>query len=434
MSYDYALNNNAVIQERTLDQTRMVWTDRTYVSPTNQTAFSYKHAHSGERSYVVWETPKGEIRFSENDVSVRKPTLFSSCVDTNFEYDGTAPEIQWKVEEDPSGIRGFAYILDMIPDSQPDIENLSGDILGKSFNSLADGTWYFHIRAIDGAGNWSDTSHFRFVINTAPLSPPIISSPSHKEFVPSQNTTVEMVWSMGAERRKIKGYSYLFTTREDVEPEEKIMTQATNMQFYNIKPGVWRFTIKACDTEGRWSPFSQYMVNIEETILAASAADFKKMPKKDFFEQESAITYTVQKGDILSRIINKILGLKPHQDYKDYLKDIVKYNDIQNPDNIQPDTKVMIPVLISDQETDLETVAEAIFGTPKAKYKIVIQNSDSTNQVKIGDRLLIRDKYFLKTGSLRKKEEEGIRESGLKIRTESENMAVPTSPETNRSR
>ena len=109
----------------------------------------------------------------------------------------------------------------------------------------------------------------------------------------------------------------------------------------------------------------------------------------------------------------------------------MKYNDIQNPDNIQPESKVLIPVLISDQETDLESVAEAIFGTPKAKYKIVIQNSDSTNQVKIGDRLLIRDKYFLKTGSLRKKEEEGIKESGLKIRTESENMVIPTSPSTN---
>ncbi|GEM_PF-6204338 len=426
IAYDYSHNNHPVLFEKTFDVEKGIWTNTKNISATNSSAFHFRNMTLDDHTYITWQNNKGEIRFIENDTTALPPKVYSTTIDTNYEYPGNSPDLQWNTEFDVSGIHGYAYMLDNFPDSMPDIENLAGDITGRSFNTLNDGTWYFHIRTIDNAGNWSEPSHFKFVINTQPLDAPIISSKSHREYVPSQNSTVEMTWSRGTEKRKIKGYSYLFTTREDIEPEEKIMTKATNMEFYNIKPGIWRFTVKACDMEDRWSPYAQFMVNIEEIIIASTSANYQKMPTTDFSEQESAITYTVKKGDILSRVINRVLGLSQHHDYKDYLKEIVKYNDIQNPDNILPDNKILIPVLIADKETDLETIAESIFGTPKAKNRIVIQDSKSTNEIKIGDRILIRDKYFLKTGSLRMSEEKKLKDSGLGLRTESTNIMIPT--------
>ncbi len=424
-AYDYSRDNHAVIFEKTFIPETASWSDPRTISPTNANALNYKQAYNNQKVYVTWQDENGAIFFIENDITAPAPEVFSSVINTNYDYAGSTPELQWKTAPDPSGIRGYAYMLDMMPLSTPDIENVSADISGKTFNSIGDGVWYFHIRSIDQANNWSDTTHFRFIVNTIPLSPPIIQSPTHGEFLPSQNRNVEFQWIMGSDRHKIIGYSYLLSTREDLEPEEKINITETNIFFKDIKPGLWKFSIKACDQEKRWSTFAIYTINIEEPIVDVSEADYRKISMGEFNEQESAITYTIGKGDILSRIIQKVLGLKPQQDFKEYLKEVVKYNDIQNADNLQLDNKVHIPVLIADQETDLGTIAETIFGNPKAKSKIFLHNSTSTNEVKIGDKILIRDKYFLKTGHLRKTEEDKVKKNGLKLNTESTNILLP---------
>jgi len=55
-----------------------------------------------------------------------------------------------------SGIGGYSVIWDNRPLSLPDpIKNIGSNTLTTTSTALADGAWYFHIRAVDKAGNWA---------------------------------------------------------------------------------------------------------------------------------------------------------------------------------------------------------------------------------------------------------------------------------------
>jgi len=97
--------------------------------------------------------------------------------------------LSWDEPEDESGIAGFSYILSIDPAAEPD-NNISMDIeeywLVKNSSSLdgqiieddiADGTWYFHLRAVDKLGYWSDKATRTVRIDT---TAPVIS-----DFTPS---------------------------------------------------------------------------------------------------------------------------------------------------------------------------------------------------------------------------------------------------------
>jgi len=66
---------------------------------------------------------------------------------------------------DPSGIEGFSFILDQIPATFPDT-NSEGTFTNLQTN-LADGRYYFHVRARDKAGNWGPVTHKVIFVNVA---------------------------------------------------------------------------------------------------------------------------------------------------------------------------------------------------------------------------------------------------------------------------
>ncbi len=76
------------------------------------------------------------------------------------------PVLRWKAT-DTTGITGYSYALDREPGTAPD-ETTEGT--AQSFSKtggLERGRWYFHIRALDGAGNWGPTTHYALMHLTA---------------------------------------------------------------------------------------------------------------------------------------------------------------------------------------------------------------------------------------------------------------------------
>lgn len=63
-----------------------------------------------------------------------------------------APVLRWRAT-DTTGIAGFSYALDRDPATVPD-EVSEGLQPAKTFSAVEPGVWYFHLRALDGAGNW----------------------------------------------------------------------------------------------------------------------------------------------------------------------------------------------------------------------------------------------------------------------------------------
>ena len=72
---------------------------------------------------------------------------------------GDCASIEWKSEEDPSGLRGYSFVLDRDASSlAPEIVNQTSAI--SRINTLT-GVWFAHVRACDQAGNWGPTRTLR---------------------------------------------------------------------------------------------------------------------------------------------------------------------------------------------------------------------------------------------------------------------------------
>ncbi|MCX6666409.1 MAG: M28 family peptidase, partial [Euryarchaeota archaeon] len=94
-------------------------------------------------------------------------------------YNNNDPQFIWTVPSDLSGIAGYSYILDQSASTTPDT-NPEPAGTTTTYADVPDGTWYFHIRAKDNAGNWGTTSHYSVQIFT-PLwiSPTWYEDPSN---------------------------------------------------------------------------------------------------------------------------------------------------------------------------------------------------------------------------------------------------------------
>ena len=75
------------------------------------------------------------------------------------------PVIKWRAT-DPTGIRGYSYVLDQEPDTVPG-EVIKTAERSEKMEKLKKGRWYFHIRACDGAGNWGPSAHYAMLHLTA---------------------------------------------------------------------------------------------------------------------------------------------------------------------------------------------------------------------------------------------------------------------------
>ncbi len=86
-------------------------------------------------------------------------------------YNNTSPSFSWNLPYDITGVAGYSYILDGNPVSAPD-KTVDTTLRTISFTDKTDGTWYFHLRAVDGFGQWSDPVHFMINIDT--IAPTIL--------------------------------------------------------------------------------------------------------------------------------------------------------------------------------------------------------------------------------------------------------------------
>ncbi len=109
-------------------------------------------ADFGRASYTILsKAPEGVQIFSE-----------THPVQSSW-YTNNSPIISWIKDE---GVNGFSFEIDGKPNTVPDsvVDTEESTV---SFNDLADGLWYFHIKAIKN-NVWGATGHFLVRTDTAP--------------------------------------------------------------------------------------------------------------------------------------------------------------------------------------------------------------------------------------------------------------------------
>ncbi|MBI4778013.1 Ig-like domain repeat protein, partial [Candidatus Desantisbacteria bacterium] len=201
------------------------------------------------------------------------PVIFSSShPDQNKWYaTNTPPSLTWTASWDnASGLAGYSYQLDQGSSTIPN-DSIEGTNTAYIHNvPLADGTYYFHIKAMDSAGNWSNASHYRIMIDTkSPVGTSFISSSSHPDQSKwyAVNTPPSLTWTIFSDDASgLAGYSYQLDQDSGTILNGTIT--GTNTAYTHNVPltdGIYYFHVKAGDSAGNWSNTNNYKIQVDIT-------------------------------------------------------------------------------------------------------------------------------------------------------------------------
>jgi N-acetylneuraminic acid mutarotase len=143
-------------------------------------------------------------------IDTKKPTVPTiECMSHRLEnvwYKNDRVRFDWLESSDISGIAGYSFILDSSPDTSP-AENITmtteeferkhnaADFSGlATYDKVQDGIWYFHLKASDSLGTWSETATKILKIDTQPptvidLTPKFVNTGSTFDFKFTLNDT-----------------------------------------------------------------------------------------------------------------------------------------------------------------------------------------------------------------------------------------------------
>ncbi|MEA1895518.1 MAG: hypothetical protein U9N36_10045 [Euryarchaeota archaeon] len=80
-------------------------------------------------------------------------------------YSSNDPSFAWTTPSDTSGIDCYSYTFDQSATTTLDTTcEPAGN--SRSYTDVADGIWYFHLRAKDNAGNWGGADHYAVKIGS----------------------------------------------------------------------------------------------------------------------------------------------------------------------------------------------------------------------------------------------------------------------------
>jgi hypothetical protein len=175
-------------------------------------------------------------------------------------YPNASPTVSWAASSE-SGIKGYSYVLDQTSSTVPDTTS-EGTATSKSYTGLADGVWYFHVRAESNANLWGTTATFTIRVDvTAPTAPATVTSSPQVPGVPSPNRNVTATWSAGTDATSgVKGYSVVFNNASGTAADTSVDVPATQTSYTSasLSDGTWWFHVRTIDNAGNASGDTAY--------------------------------------------------------------------------------------------------------------------------------------------------------------------------------
>jgi hypothetical protein len=188
--------------------------------------------------------------------------------DEDVWYNADDATLNWTEPSDTgSGVGGYSYTLDHNAATTPD-GVLDTYYNSRSYTDLTDGEWYFHVRAIDEAGNPGSADYYRVRIDTAnPLAPSISSSTHSVEGTCYPSNDPAFTWSTPNDVSGIVGYSYDFDNSPSTTPDTEVDTSGNSASYTGIADGDWYFHVHAKDGSGRWGAADHYHICIDTPLV-----------------------------------------------------------------------------------------------------------------------------------------------------------------------
>ena len=244
---------------------------------------------SGKELFLLWQRNSGtnsRIYALAPDTSAPAPRLTGENFIPGARNRGDRVRISWQMPSDSSGIQGFSYCWSQDPLAAPEERLLvSSGVTAIEQTAPEDGSWYFALRALDFAGNWSHTSRIEYVRDTVPPPAAAVIPPDLDEAGYLRSNTFSLRWNPPP-ASDIAGYAWdleylgaaspfasldaddflaaaaerfsrpAAAERLNREPAPPVQNRGpeTAAAFDNQDDGVWRFSVSALDEVGNAGP------------------------------------------------------------------------------------------------------------------------------------------------------------------------------------
>ena len=223
------------------------------------------------------------------DSSVAPPRVVAGSFTEGLRSSSEKASASVVLPDDSSGIDGYSWVWTRNPDEEPP-ETLMEMPSNKRLSATADedGTWYFKVRVLDYAGNWSESSVLEYVKDTTAPKKPVISRDNFGEDGFVVSNTFSMRWSANPEDDDVAGYTWslaytealprsVFQTpyyrmsaseeecaaivrsarqkgyeaAETLEPPpRRLISGESHAEYNNLYNGMYLFSVAAIDTAG----------------------------------------------------------------------------------------------------------------------------------------------------------------------------------------
>jgi hypothetical protein len=163
--------NRVYLAQKTEEEN--VWSNRAVSSEvgTGSDAVLARPVLYGGTLCIFWQSGD-RLYLLSPDISVESPFLAGDNFTDGAPVSSSMADIRWHMAEDSSGIAGYAYQWSRFPgEVPPDVVMLPGTADRISETADEDGAWYFSIKSVDNAGNWSAPKTIVFVRDTTPPEP-----------------------------------------------------------------------------------------------------------------------------------------------------------------------------------------------------------------------------------------------------------------------
>jgi hypothetical protein len=168
---------------------------------------------------------------------------------------------QWTVPPDPARIAGYYWVLDAQPLSVPTPDSGQYSTANSAaVSGLEDGIWYFHVVAVDRAGNVGrEAGHTRLQVTHTP-PPPKVSSPTHPRQGESfASRTAVFHWSTPSYNEPIGAWHYCLDQSPDTVPDGRNPRSSDlRAEFNGLADGDWTFHIVSVDASGRLGRLAEH--------------------------------------------------------------------------------------------------------------------------------------------------------------------------------
>ena len=221
------------------------------------------------------------------DQSVPDPVLQAGNFRPGERHKQDIFSFSWNLPDDSSGIDGFSYSLDQNPDGLPPLRiKAFSNIRNTEVTIEEDGTWYFHLGAVDNAGNWSDAVTLSFYRDTTPPEPVLIEPPSFDDEGYTASNTNTFSWKE-PEEEYISGYTYVMSylgppdteideeTAELRTPPNRMLTSVPEVYFRNLDNGLYALSVKPIDTVGNFGEAVTLFLRMNKYIPETYITDLK---------------------------------------------------------------------------------------------------------------------------------------------------------------